>query len=54
MRCVLMEGFVGEKDFKLAAVWNEDPVDVLEDGGHVSMGGGRGDGSWRFGFTDVY
>lgn len=29
-----MEAFV-DKDFKLAAVWNEYPVEVLEDRGHV-------------------
>lgn len=35
------EGFVGEKDFELAAVWNEDPVEVLEDRSHVFMGAGE-------------
>lgn len=45
-----MEGFVGEKDFELAAVWSEDPMEVLEDRGHVSMGVGEvmGPGGWDF------
>lgn len=43
-----MEDFVGEKDFELAAVWSEDPMEVLEDRGHVSMGVGEvmGPGGW--------
>lgn len=47
-----MEAFVGE-DFELAAVWNEESVEVLEDRGHVSMGAGEVMGPGAFGFTEV-
>lgn len=48
-----MEGFEGQKDSQLAAVWNEDLEEVLEDRGHVSIRVGEVMGPGGVGFTDV-
>ena len=43
-RGLVMEGFVcEEEDFELNALWDREPVEVLEDGGNVFTGAGVGE-----------
>lgn len=40
-RGLVVKGFVSEeKDFKVDALWDREPVEVLEDGGDVVTGAG--------------
>ena len=56
-RSLIMEGFVcKEEDFELNALWNWEPVEVLEDGSDVITGAGVGEQTCSriFGCTVAY